>query len=56
MLIVFILVSIHSNIFLNNKFNLIKIEYCKDNEFILALFEKSNKKEFNFNYEEENHL
>ncbi len=43
--------------FLNNKFNLIKIEYCKDNEFILALFEKSNKKkEFNFNYEEEKSL
>jgi SAM-dependent methyltransferase len=34
---------------LNNKFKLIKIDYAKDNEFILALYEKNNKK-LNFTY------
>lgn len=39
---------------LNNKFNLIKIDYCKENEFIFALFEKSNKNHvYNYDYEEE---
>ncbi len=29
---------------LNNKFKLIKIDYARDNEYILALYEKTNKK------------
>jgi len=35
--------------FLNNKFKLIKIDYAKDNEFIYALYEKTEKEtEFSF--------
>ena len=30
--------------FLNNKFNLIKIEYAKDNNFLFALYEKTETK------------
>ena len=39
---------------LNNKFKLIKIDYVLDNEFILALYKKSNKNEnYEFNYKNE---
>ncbi len=37
--------------FLNNKFKLIKIDYARDNEYILALYEKTNVKS-NFVFDE----
>ena len=33
-----------NHFFLNNKFKLIKIDYARDNEFILALYEKTEEK------------
>ena len=41
----------------NNNFKLIKINYAKDSEFILALYEKIEKKNnYNYNYEKEKKL
>lgn len=42
---------------LKNKFKLVKIDYARDNEFILALYEKSeNNLNYNFHYDLENKI